>query len=173
MLPKKQELRLSIFFIVLGLLIFIISFTVKKRTVLTIGPGFMPRIIGGLITLLGAIHFFQHTVRKKVAPARVPKEKPIYEPSSANSESALSISKGKHLVLFSIVLMFLYVGFIEMIGFPIMTVIYLTIQFYVLSSHRGIKTIMLYLIVSLISSGIITFIFNELLGLFLPMGILG
>jgi putative tricarboxylic transport membrane protein len=164
MLPKKYDTGLSIFFIAFGTVILILSFTVRTRTVLTIGPGFMPRIVGVIILILGAILFINSHVRG----ASKDKESPVGEdcrgPFSWSDNS-------KFILLSTILLLIIYVGLLEILGFPLMTSVYLALQFYLLTEKKTLKMFILFTGAAILGSAAITLIFTQLLGLYLPLGV--
>ena len=156
---KAQDRGLGIFCSLFGLGVFMLSFTVKKRTVLTIGPGFMPHIIGAVLLLLGVVLTVQ-TVRKNAPPSP---SKPEDSPGSPSSRRAP--------VLATFLLLILYVALLEVLGFTLTTALYLTLQFCVLAETRTLKRLLIYLSASVVGSLVVTVIFSRLLRLYLPQGI--
>ena len=156
---KVQDRGLGIFFSLFGLGVFILSFTVKKRTVLTIGPGFMPRIIGGVLLLLGLVLTVQAVRKKEAASSRKP-------------EDSLAVPWNRRSpVLITFLLLVLYVGLLEVLGFTLTTVLYLTLQFFMLAEVRTLKRLLIYLSASVGGSFAVTVIFSRFLRLYLPQGI--
>ena len=166
MLAKKYDTGLSMFFIIFGAIIIILSFTVKTRTVLTIGPGFMPRVIGIIVFVLGLLLFYQNYKRTDFAGKESSTHKDITEPFSWPENS-------KFTLISTILLLVIYVGLLETLGFPLMTAIYLLIQFFLLAEKKTFKMFSLLSGAAVVGSTIITLIFTKLLGLYLPLGILG
>lgn len=166
MLAKKYDTGLSVFFIIFGTIIILLSFTVKTRTVLTIGPGFMPRVIGIIILVLGSILFFQSYKRSASAGRVGSPNEGVTEPFSWTTNS-------KFTLISSILVLILYVGLIEILGFPLTTAVYLAIQFFLLAEKKTLKILFLLSGAAVVGSAIITLIFTKLLGLYLPLGFLG
>lgn len=75
-------------------------------------------------------------------------------------------------VTFSVVLMIVYLVFMTLVGFLIMTTLYLFLQMYVLSDYAK-KKIPMFIIISIISSGAIYYVFRTIFHVMLPSGFLG
>jgi hypothetical protein len=162
MLPKSHDKGLSLFFILTGVIIFALSFTVKTRTVLTIGPGFMPRVIGFIILALGTTLLLQTYARK---------DDEADLPGSGKTTKPFELTREAKIVLgCTILLLVLYVGLIETLGFPLTTAVYLAVQLFLLSEKRTVKKLMLYTVSAILSSIVITLLFTKVLGLYLPLG---
>ena len=129
-----------------------LSFTVKKRTVLTIGPGFMPHIIGAVLLLLGVVLTIQAVRTQAPPPPSKPQDRRVP-------------------VLVTLLLLILYVAFLEVLGFTLTTAWYLTLQFAVLAKDRTWKRLSIYVLASVGGSLVITVIFSRFLRLYLPQGI--
>ena len=160
---RIQDRGLGIFTSLFGLGVFILSFTVKKRTVLTIGPGFMPRIIGGILLLLGLLLTLQ-TFRKKSESSEAPVQ-------SRPRDFPVSPWSLRSPVLATFLLLILYVGLLEVLGFTLVTACYLTLQLFVLAETRTLKRFLMYVPLSVGASFVITVIFSRFLRLYLPQGI--
>jgi putative tricarboxylic transport membrane protein len=166
MLPKKHDTGLSIFFIAFGTIVFILSFTVKTRTVLTIGPGFMPRVIGIIILILGFILLAQSQMRATSGSHDGAVGEICKRPFSWPGNS-------KFILTSTILLLISYVGLLEILGFALMTAIYLALQFYLVAEKKTFKTFMVFTVSAIAVSAAVTLIFTQLLGLYLPPGIFG
>ena len=70
-------------------------------------------------------------------------------------------------------LLILYVGLLEVLGFTLATVCYLALQFTVLAEGRTWGRVLSYILASIVCSAVITVIFGYFLRLYLPQGILG
>lgn len=149
---KVRDRGLGFFFSLFGLGVFMLSFTVKKRTVLTIGPGFMPRIIGAVLLLLGVVLTVQAVRTQAPPPASKPHDR-------------------RTPVLVTLLLLILYVALLEVLGFTLTTAWYLTLQFAVLAETRTWKRLSIYGLASVGGSLVITVIFSRFLRLYLPQGI--
>ena len=175
---QNRDRGLGIFVSLFGLGVFVLSFTVKTRTVLTIGPGFMPRIIGAILLLLGVVLTLQ-TFRKKRETEKnteteIKRSEHPEQRSKAEDALVSRISRNqKFPVVATFVLLILYVGLLEVLGFTLATVCYLALQFLVLAEERTRKRALLYVLASLVCSAVITVIFGYFLRLYLPQGILG
>lgn len=149
---KVRDRGLGMFFSLFGLGVFMLSFTVKKRTVLTIGPGFMPRIIGAVLLLLGVVLTVQAVRTQAPPPASKPQDR-------------------RAPVLVTLLLLILYVALLEVLGFTLTTAWYLMLQFAVLAETRTWKRLSIYGLASVGGSLVITVIFSRFLRLYLPQGI--
>ena len=124
---QNKDRGLGIFVSLFGLAVFVLSFTVQTRTVLTIGPGFMPRIIGGILLFLGLLLTVQ-TFRKKAESS----------PLRRTPEASV-VSRSNWPVWATFLLLILYVGLLEVLGFTLTSACYLALQFLVLAEDRSLK----------------------------------
>jgi putative tricarboxylic transport membrane protein len=166
MLPKKHDAGLSIFFISSGIAILLLSYTVKSRTVLTIGPGFLPRIIGVMIMILGAALLFQTMKRTETDSSQLAEKDSVEEPFSYTR-------KAKITLIGTFISLVLYVSMMEILGFPITTAAYLSVQLCLLTEKINLRTFLVFTASAIAGSVVITLVFTKLLGLYLPLGILG
>jgi hypothetical protein len=118
-----------------------------------LGSGFMPKLIAVAIIILSVIEFVLTMLKKK-------DKKKV----SSNSTDM----KGGILTIVSIAS---YALFYDYLGFLLSTTLYLFIQMVILSNedNRKVKT---FAIISIASSAVIYVVFNNVIGMQLPAGIL-
>ena len=158
-MSKQKELASSIFFLVLGVALFIGSFFVNRLAGSNVGPEFLPRIIGVLMSgmslslLISAIKMPSEKTEKSVL-------KTTFFQKCANNRDVVTI-----------LLIMAYVFSIETLGFILSTILYLFLQM-TLFRDRTKKIIISNLIISVIATVIVYCIFVMGLNLLLPSGIL-
>lgn len=145
---KLPNIIFGIIIICIGALFFGMTFDFPKLTLEPVGPSFMPRVYSVLLIMLGLLLIMN-----------------LFK----NNEAANSIDR-KNLknVLFSMLLVLMYIILIRYIGFYISTLLF-SISFLLFSRVRN-----KYVIISL-PIGIITVIFiffDKLLKVAIPLGIL-
>lgn len=161
MFKRYKDVILGATVILLGVCLFIVSFSIKSIPLNLIKADFFPRLIAGLFILLGAILFVSAVKKSRTISCETNKV-PFYKNSGTIS------------MLETLVLIAVYVLLMDSIGFVIMTFVYLMAQMYVLApkEKRNKKNILLFLIISLISSLGIYLLFVRVFFLMLPAGIL-
>lgn len=157
-IKKYGDIIVGIVYAVLGLALIIAARMLPKSQVMEIGPDFMPTVVGTLILVLSIILLVQAVQELRKNPDKeVGKDESDYK-----------------RVLLSLILALLYVFLLKPIGFIICTLVYLFCQIYVLApdSHRTKKDMIMYLIIDVVFTLIVYYLFRIGFKIVLPAGIL-
>ena len=163
--PRKRSLVVASCLALIFLLYVFSALGIRKHAIshAAFGPGFYPAMIGIMaFGLLALIAFFdlQAIVKGKDA---TPKEGGKPEKNTQNRVVGLTI-----------LLIVAYIATLDFLGFIVGTFLYLTLQICLLCPKKlGIRSIVLFGIVSAVFSAAVFFIFSEFFQLLLPSGILG
>ncbi|MDD2882279.1 MAG: tripartite tricarboxylate transporter TctB family protein [Rhodoferax sp.] len=118
-----------------------------------IDASFVPYILGSLCSFLGVLQLLA-AVRLKAAAA-----------------TDASTSKADYATLWkTLALIVGYVALLSWVGFPIMTVVYLMAQFYVLTPADQKPRWVLYATVAVVTSAVVYLLFRHAFDLILPLG---
>jgi hypothetical protein len=157
-IKKYGDIIVGIVYAVLGLALIIAARMLPKSQVMDIGPDFMPTVVGTLILVLSIILLVQAVQELRKNPDKeVGKDESDYK-----------------RVLLSLILALLYVFLLKPVGFIICTLVYLFCQIYVLApdSHRTKKDMIMYLIIDVVFTLIVYYLFRIGFKIVLPAGIL-
>lgn len=157
-IKKYGDIIVGIVYVVLGIALIIAARMLPKSQVMDIGPDFMPTVVGTLILVLSIILLVQAVQELRKNPDKeVGKDESDYK-----------------RVLLSLILALLYVFLLKPIGFIICTLVYLFCQIYVLApdSHRTKKDMIIYLIIDVVFTLIVYYLFRIGFKIVLPAGIL-
>lgn len=157
-IKKYGDIIVGIVYAVLGIALIIAARMLPKSQVMDIGPDFMPTVVGTLILVLSIILLVQAVQELRKNP---------------NKEVGEDESDYKR-VLLSLILALLYVFLLKPVGFIICTLVYLFCQIYVLApdSHRTKKDMIMYLIIDVVFTLIVYYLFRIGFKIVLPAGIL-
>lgn len=168
MVEKYNDIFSGFFLFLISVGMFAATFSFKALTVSKVGPDFMPKIIAGLIALVSIaiiVSAFKNLKKKKALEIQMGEEE-----TSATIDA--SEEKVYLPVILSLALMVGYLILMPYVGFLIMTAVYLFFQMYVLSDKSN-KRLVLFLVVSIVSSAVTYYIFRSIFYVMLPSGILG
>ena len=127
----------------------------------------LPVLLSGLLLLLGVMQLFSAFASK----ATVSAEPPSKEADESNEQAAAEIIEPK-TVIKTLALILAYMALLGSIGFPIMTALYLYLQFIVLTPVNQKVRHLTYALIAVISSAVIFLLFREAFDLLLPAGLL-
>lgn len=164
---KYKELVVAVLILLLSVIMFSLSFTVKRETMSTIGPGFMPRLVSSGIFLLGLIHL--KTVWSQIGEHEDAKPRIVQE--ETDGRNMLGWIKGS-LDWLSAVLILLYVFLLGSLGFILSSAIYMFLQMSVLSVGEK-RNYLKMSILSVLVPILVYVLFTNYFYLMLPAGILG
>lgn len=156
----KTDLLSALLAIVFGGAIYFLSGSIViKGKEGDINSAFLPKLIAGLMVLLGVLLLIG-ALRKIKSSAQAQQEK------SDSSLLPAAISFANLIV---------YVLIFKPVGFLVSTVIYLTLQMYIMSPDRkpSIKTLGFWVALAVVVAVAIYFVFTKGFALPLPSGILG
>ncbi len=155
---KKREIALGCFMLVASAIYLLMSYNLPKHHIGLVTASFVPYVLGIIMFGLGIM---QLRNARKIPDA-------TSGGKSAEKEEVDYPTVGKTVALI--------VGFaalMPIIGFPIMAVVYLFLQFIVLTPGKDKPNYLLYGIISLIASTVIYLTFRHVFDLMLPTGLLG
>jgi putative tricarboxylic transport membrane protein len=155
---KKKELSIGVIMLGAGIVYLIMTSRLPGHS--GIDATFVPYLLGGMMCLLGAIHLL--TIFK--APQAV-------ESAPAEGEEKAEPVSVRTVCL-TLALMAGYVALLKPVGFPILTVVYLYLQFVVLTPVSQKVSHISYLLIALVTSAVVYFLFREAFDLMLPPGLL-
>lgn len=156
---KYGDIVVGMFFMVLAIAMIVMAQMLPKSKVMDIGPDFMPMVIGGITFLLAAILTILNIKNLKTRIAEM-------------DASAIESCDYKR-VLLSALLVLIYVFILQPIGFIVSTLVYLPLQMLVLSpdDQRGKKQVIQLLIIDVIFTMVVFFLFRYGFKIMLPAGI--
>jgi hypothetical protein len=125
----------------------------------------VPKLLAGLLSLLGVMQLVSAFAKPKVAA-----EPASPAPVEADEQPAEVIEP--KTVLKTLGLILGYMALLGPVGFPIMTVVYLYLQFLVLTPVNQKARHLTYLLIAVACSAIIFLLFREAFDLLLPAGLL-
>lgn len=156
---KYGDIIVGIFFMALSAILMVMAQALPKSKVMEIGPDFMPMVIGGLTFALAAILTILSVKNFKMHAAEI-------------DPSKLPDCDYKR-VLLSVILVLIYVFILQPVGFIVSTLVFLPLQMLVLSPEdkRGKKDIILLLVIDVIFTLAVFFLFRYGFKIVLPAGI--
>ncbi len=155
---KYGDIFVGIFFSVFSAAMIIMAKMLPKSKVMAIGPDFMPTVIGVLMLGLSLALLVEAVMH--------------FKQTSAEAADFKDESDYKRVIL-SLILCLAYVFLLQPVGFIITTVLYLLLQITVLApdENRTKKDIIHYLIIDVIFTLIVFFLFRYGFLIVLPAGI--
>jgi putative tricarboxylic transport membrane protein len=157
---KKKELLIGVAMLSAGLAYLVLTLKLPGHS--GIDAAFVPTLLSGLLCLLAAM---------QVLSAFSTVENPANDISTADT-TAPAIGSDVKTVIKTLALIVGYIALLNPVGFPIMTVIYLYLQFVVLTPLDHKVNHLTYALIALISSASIYLLFREAFDLMLPAGLL-
>ena len=156
---KYGDIVISVFFMALSAVMIYAATLLPKSTVMEIGPDFMPIVVGIVTLILSAALLVISLKGLKTRIAEV----------EANPPAECDYKR----MLISLILILVYVFTLKPVGFIVTTLVYLPIQMYVLADaeHRGKKDIITLLIIDVIFTFAVFFLFRYGFKIVLPQGI--
>ncbi|HZH62718.1 MAG TPA: tripartite tricarboxylate transporter TctB family protein [Metabacillus sp.] len=168
MAKLNKDLFASAFLIVFSIVMYIASNSIIKLTVSKVGADFVPKLVAIGMLILSVFYLIQ-SIKKQI---RLKNE----VDTNASLEKENDTEEKKKIsplsVLATVGLLVLYIALLPYIGFLITTTVYLFFQMYLLAA-RTERKIPLFVVISIVTSVFIYFIFKYVFYLMLPAGILG
>lgn len=157
---KYGDLVVGIFYAALGIALIVGAGMLPKSKVMEIGPDFMPRVVGTVILVLALLLLFWTVRNFKKHAAEV-------------DASGYKDTSDYKRVLGSLLAAIIYVNILEPVGFIISTLVYLIVQIYILApdANRTKKDIVSYLIIDVVFTIVVYFLFRYGFKIVLPAGI--
>jgi putative tricarboxylic transport membrane protein len=168
MIRLNKDLFASAFLILISVVMYAASNSIKKLTVSKIGADFAPKLVAIAIFILSIFYLINSVKQLKGSTT----EKAIEMDTGAKKDQEGKKKVSPLSVIGTMGLLGLYITLLPIIGFLITTVVYLFAQMYLLADKKERK-IPLFLVTSVITSVFVYFIFKSVFFLMLPAGILG
>ncbi|MGI5987925.1 MAG: tripartite tricarboxylate transporter TctB family protein [Dysosmobacter sp.] len=121
---------------------------------------FFPRIVIAVMVILGGFLTYRGVVHAK-------------QYVSEGKEEKTGLSQGNKCVIQTLAALLLYVVLLDPVGFILSTILYLFLQMVILSSKITKKNLVVFALISVVTSVAIYFLFTKAFYLMLPAGILG
>lgn len=126
----------------------------------------VPKLLAGFLSLLGLMQLVSAFAKPKAAAD------PAASPAPAEAEEPTVEIVEPKTVIKTLGLILGYMALLGPVGFPIMTVVYLYLQFLVLTPVNQKARHLTYLLIAVICSALIFLLFREAFDLLLPAGLL-
>ncbi|EZH80343.1 tripartite tricarboxylate transporter TctB family protein [Ectopseudomonas composti] len=126
----------------------------------------VPKLLAGFLCLLGVMQLVSAFAKPKAAA------EPAASPAPAEAEEPTVEIVEPKTVIKTLGLILGYMALLGPVGFPIMTVVYLYLQFLVLTPVNQKARHLTYLLIAVICSALIFLLFREAFDLLLPAGLL-
>ncbi|OEC33852.1 Tripartite tricarboxylate transporter TctB family protein [Pseudomonas cuatrocienegasensis] len=157
---NKKELLIGV--VMLGVALGYLLMTLQLPGHSGIDAAFVPTLLSAMLCLLGALQLFSAFTS---VPANV-------APSDSESDAAPAERSDVATVIKTLTLIVGYVALLNPVGFPIMTAVYLYLQFVVLTPLDTRCNHLLYALIAVVTSALIYLLFREAFDLMLPSGLL-
>lgn len=158
MLKRNKDIISGTILLIISIIYFIATFNVRQLEIAKFGARFIPQIIALTLFLSSFIIIVLGIKKAK-----------NWDKLIENNEAKWKPNRG---VIGTIFMLGIYIFFLEKIGFIIMTIIYLFGQITILANKED-RNLTLTLIISIISSVTIYYLFLKIFTVILPEGILG
>lgn len=161
MLNKYRDVICGAVIMIIAVILYISTYSIKSLLGMNPGPEFMPRVASVLLFLVAA----------GIVAEAVGKLKD-YVPENVSEQEAAYRKAGNRKVLLSAILIGFYVFSLETLGFVISTMIYEFCQMIVLTPVDKKKNYVLFAIITVVSTLFFYIAFTKFLYLMLPQGLL-
>ena len=160
MLTQKKDVITAAFVFVLSVCLWFISDNTIDGNVSELGADFMPKLVSSTMGLVSLILLATNLMTEKK------------QALAAKDESLVEARKINQLNVFSTMgLLFLYILFLQSMGFIVMTGLYIFFQILIFSKNKK-EGIFRNLIISVCVTGFIFSVFYYGFGILVPLGIL-
>ena len=170
MVVKFQDVISGFFLLIVSVAMFVATFSFEALTVSKVGPDFMPKIIASMMLIFSIIIIANGLKKAKIRNENTDAYQKIKE------EDMESVTQGEKKNLLTVMttlgLMIGYFVLIPILGFLLMTALYLFLQMLLLS-HKSNRKIWFFAILSIATSALIYYVFRSVFYVMLPTGIIG
>ena len=165
MLRKYKDVIAGGFVILLGAALYIASLSIKSLPMNLLKADFFPKMAACMFGFLGICLVMEGVKSAKTFDENVEGDEKDGEDNASGTISMVA----------TLALIALYIFCLEPIGFVLSTIVYLVAQMYILAdaAHHSKKDIVLFMVLSVITSVGIYQLFTKVFYLMLPIGILG
>jgi len=156
-MKKYMDIISGTFILLLSLVLFAGTYSIVSFADSKYGASTTPRVVSIIMAILSIILIINGIGKLKV-------ENRVSDEASANQNNTNKIT------YYTLGLITIYIALIKVLGFPVMTAIYIALQLFILSGMK-IKKLLLGAMVGIVSSTLIYLIFSKALYIQLPLGI--
>lgn len=174
----RRDLIAGLVLLAFAVLIYVSSFSIRTLVMTTVvGPGFMPRLGALGLGVLSLATVVQSLLRLRAASASSrlsSTDAAAPAPPEPDAPTPLAAAGGRRgrAVLLTFLLLILYLGLLNRLGFLLSTAGYLFGQFWVLAGQRK-RRFWLWALLGIGISAFVYYLFRRVFILMLPEGILG
>jgi len=161
LLNKYRDVICGVCFMVIAVILFIATFSIKSLLGMNPGPDFMPKVASILLFIVAA----------GIAVEGLGEAK-RYVPEEISEEEAGYRKAGNRKVLYSAILIGFYVFSMGTLGFVISTLIYEFCQMIILTPVGKKKNYVLFAVITVVTTIFFYVVFTRYLYLMLPVGLL-
>lgn len=166
---KRSGMIAAGMIVLFAVYIFVSSFSITSEAGAALGPGFMPRLMGIILFVLGAADFFEEWKKASTEPEKEDRQ------SMGNKKAEIKNYKdwiAEHIDICSGILLLAYVYSIKPLGFLISSAIYMLAHMLLLTVNTK-RNYLVLIGLTVIVPCVIYFGFVKVFYLMLPPGILG
>lgn len=179
MVSKYEDVFSGFFLLIVSVIMFVATFSFQALTTTFVGPAFMPQIISVAIAIFSLVIIGSGIKKAKNAKfeteegglVEAAEEKGTGEEVHAG-DLLKEKESGYKAVLITLAAMAIYIFLIPIIGFLITTIVYLFVQMLILC-HKTKRRMVLFAVISVVSSVLIYYLFRNVFYVMLPTGIIG
>ena len=161
MLKKYRDSVVAVCIMIIAVILFISTFSIRSLLGMNPGPDFMPKVASVLL-FLDALGMFVEGLETAKG----------YVPETIDEQEAAYRKAGNRKVLYSVLLIGFYVYSLRTLGFVISSTIYSFCQMIVLTPYGKKKNYVLFAIISFAFALFIFLVFTKVLYLMLPAGLM-
>lgn len=159
MRKARQDFFSGLFFLAFGIYMYVYSFNIPNPIKIGVGAGFLPRLIGAVFVILSII---------LIVSTKIKMQKMLDSEDEQDTKNEIN----KKSVVLSIGALLIYVLLLKLVGFIIMSTLYLFFAFNLLSPKEE-RNLLLFAIISVVIPVSVYLLFVKGFDLILPSGILG
>ena len=157
-MKKYMDIISGAFILLLSVVFFVGAHSIVSFADSKYGASITPRVVSVIMAILSIILIISGIQNLKV------------EKRTGINKASTKQSNENKITYYTLGLITIYIALINVIGFPVMTAIYIALQLFVLSGLK-MKKLLLGAIVGIASSTLIYLIFSKALYIHLPLGI--
>lgn len=161
MIKKYGDIIFGGVVMLIAVVLFISTFSIRSLLGMNPGPDFMPKVASVMLFIVAAGITWEGVMKLK-----------NYVPEEVSAEDTAFAKAENRNVLLSVIIIGFYVFSMNYLGFIISTIIYTFCQMVILTPYGKKKTYILYLIISLVCAFGLYLAFTRVLYLMLPQGLL-
>lgn len=165
-MKPKMDMIAGIFLFIFSVIMYYASFSIRILVVARIGSRFVPQLVAISMGILSLVLVIQSLLKMRLAREGAGLEKEEEEGGKKWSFLGTAPIWGTFLALIAYAVAF------EPLGFILSTILYLLVQFFLLTSMVKRKYLV-FVVAALLTSVIVYFLFVKVFYLMLPEGVLG